>query len=82
MTTHAAHPVPATTVNRFCASSLQTIRMALHAIQRDEGDTCVAAGSESRVWNGNAPRDLNPRFTDPRRDDYIDNVYIPMGNIA
>jgi acetyl-CoA C-acetyltransferase len=77
--------VPATTVNRFCASSLQTIRMAFHAIQRGEGDTYLAAGSESvtRTY-GKAldSEDLNPRFTDPGRDDFIDNVYIPMGNTA
>jgi acetyl-CoA C-acetyltransferase len=77
--------VPATTVNRFCASSLQTIRMAFHAIHRREGDTYVAAGSESvtRTY-GKAldSEDLNLRFTDPGRDDFIDNVYIPMGNTA
>src|SRR5690349_18791928 len=39
--------VPGTTVNRFCASSLQTIRMAFHAIRADEGDAFVAAGVES-----------------------------------
>src|SRR5688572_1342375 len=32
------HTVPGTTVNRFCASSLQTIRMAFHAIKAGEGD--------------------------------------------
>jgi acetyl-CoA C-acetyltransferase len=77
--------VPATTVNRFCASSLQTIRMAFHAIEAGEGDTYVAAGSESvsRTY-GKAldSDDLNPRFTEPGRDDFIDNVYIPMGNTA
>jgi acetyl-CoA C-acetyltransferase len=77
--------VPATTVNRFCASSLQTIRMAFHAIQRGEGNMYVAAGSESvsRTY-GKAmdSEDLNPRFTDPTRDDYINSVYIPMGNTA
>lgn len=77
--------VPATTVNRFCASSLQTIRMAYHAIERGEGDTYIAAGSESvsRTY-GKAMEsdDLNPRFTDPTRDGYINNVYIPMGNTA
>jgi acetyl-CoA C-acetyltransferase len=77
--------VPATTVNRFCASSLQTIRMAFHAISRGEGDAYVAAGSESvsRTY-GKAmdSEDLNPRFTDPSRDDFINNVYIPMGNTA
>ena len=77
--------VPATTVNRFCASSLQTIRMAFHAVRQGEGDTYVAAGAESvtRTY-GKAfdADDLNPRFTDPSRDDFIDNVYIPMGNTA
>ncbi len=77
--------VPATTVNRFCASSLETIRMAFHAIRSGEGDTYVAAGSEStsRAY-GKAfdSEDLNPRFTDPDRADFIDQVYIPMGNTA
>ena len=77
--------VPATTVNRFCASSLQTIRIAFHAIRQGEGDTYVAAGAESvtRTY-GKAldPDDLNPRFTEPTRDDFIDHVYIPMGNTA
>lgn len=77
--------VPATTVNRFCASSLQTIRMAFHAIERGEGDTFVAAGADSvsRTYGkGFDSDDLNPRFTDPGRDDFIDYVYIPMGNTA
>jgi acetyl-CoA C-acetyltransferase len=77
--------VPATTVNRFCASSLETIRMAFHAIRSGEGDTYVAAGSESTTrtyGKGFDSEDLNPRFTDPERDDFINNVYIPMGNTA
>jgi acetyl-CoA C-acetyltransferase len=77
--------VPATTVNRFCASSLQTIRMAFHAIERGEGDTYIAAGSESvsRTYGkGLNSEDLNPRFTDEERDDFINHVYIPMGNTA
>ena len=37
---------PAVTVSRFCASSLQTIRMAFHAIKAGEGDQYVAAGVE------------------------------------
>jgi acetyl-CoA C-acetyltransferase len=77
--------VPATTVNRFCASSLQTIRMAFHAIERGEGHTYVAGGVDSvtRTY-GKAldSDDLNPRFTDETRDDFIDKVYIPMGNTA
>ena len=43
----ASPTVPGTTVNRFCASSLQTIRMAFHAIRAGEGDVFVAAGVES-----------------------------------
>ena len=77
--------VPATTVNRFCASSLQTIRMAFHAIERSEGDTYVAGGVDSvtRTYGkGFDSDDLNPRFTDEGRDDFIDQVYIPMGNTA
>jgi acetyl-CoA C-acetyltransferase len=77
--------VPATTVNRFCASSLQTIRMAFHAIRSGEGDTFVAAGTESvtRCY-GKAidSDDLNPRFTDETRADFINQVYIPMGLTA
>ena len=77
--------VAATTVNRFCASSLQTIRMAFHAINANEGEVFLAAGVESitRTY-GKAidSEDLNPRFTDPSRDDYINDVYIPMGNTA
>ncbi len=41
------HHVPATTVNRFCASSLQTLRMAFHAISTGEGDQYIAAGVEA-----------------------------------
>ena len=47
--------VPGTTVNRFCASSLQTIRMAFHAIKSGEGDTYIAAGvgvGFANVWQG------------------------------
>ena len=41
------HHVPACTVNRFCASSLQTIRMAFHAIRAGEGEQYIAAGVEA-----------------------------------
>src|SRR5689334_25295063 len=52
--------VPGVTVNRYCSSSLQTIRMAFHAIKAGEGDVFVAAGVEtvSRFKNGFA--DLGP----------------------
>jgi acetyl-CoA C-acetyltransferase len=46
--------VPGTTVNRYCSSSLQTIRMAAHAIRAGEGDVFISAGVEtvSRFANG------------------------------
>ncbi|TDD60966.1 acetyl-CoA C-acetyltransferase [Kribbella antibiotica] len=62
---------PATTVNRFCASSTQTARMAFHAIKAGEGDIYVSAGVEcvSRYKNfGSAgvgdPSSFNEQFTD------------------
>jgi acetyl-CoA C-acetyltransferase len=75
--------VPGTTVNRFCASSLQTIRMAFHAIRAGEGDAFVAAGVESITQVDGYPKDaeeLHPKlFGD---DAPIATVYIPMGLTA
>ena len=75
--------VPGTTVNRFCASSLQTIRMAFHAIKAGEGDAFVAAGVESTSQVDGYPKDveeLHPKlFGD---DAEIANVYITMGMTA
>jgi acetyl-CoA C-acetyltransferase len=59
--------IPGATVNRYCSSSLQTIRMAAHAIKAGEGDVFVAAGVEtvSRYVNGMADDGPhNPRFAD------------------
>lgn len=39
--------LPGTTVNRFCASSIQTTRMAFHAIKAGEGDAFLVGGTES-----------------------------------
>jgi acetyl-CoA C-acetyltransferase len=39
--------VPATTITRYCASSLQTSRMAMHAIRAGEGDAFISAGVET-----------------------------------
>src|ERR1700689_1638070 len=56
--------VPGCTVNRFCASSLQSLRMAFHAIAAGEGEQYIAAGVESvsRPGLGAAPdySSLNP----------------------
>ena len=60
--------VPGVTVNRYCSSSLQTIRMAAHAIKAGEGDVFVAAGVEtvsrfmSGMADGSGPH--NPKFAD------------------
>jgi len=59
--------VPGVTVNRYCSSSLQTIRMAGHAIKAGEGDIFIAAGVEtvSRFINGMADSGpANTRFAD------------------
>ncbi|AMM32921.1 Acetyl-CoA acetyltransferase [Sinomonas atrocyanea] len=57
--------VPGTTVTRFCASSLQTTRMAMHAIRAGEGEVFISAGVESpsRLGLGRSDEDTrNPRF--------------------
>jgi acetyl-CoA C-acetyltransferase len=59
--------LPGVTVNRYCSSSLQTVRMAAHAIRAGEGECFIAAGVEacSRFTKGNAdrvPDTKNPRF--------------------
>jgi len=59
--------VPGTTVNRYCSSSLQTTRMAFHAIKAGEGDVFISAGVEcvSRFTKGNSdslPDTKNPLF--------------------
>src|SRR4051794_29680669 len=59
--------VPGVTVNRYCSSSLQTIRMATHAIKAGEGDVFIAAGVEpvSRYRTGAAdPGPHNVKFAD------------------
>ena len=59
--------MPGTTVNRYCSSSLQTTRMAFHAIKAGEGDVFISAGVEtvSRFGVGaadGAPNSKNPLF--------------------
>jgi acetyl-CoA C-acetyltransferase len=59
--------VPGVTVNRYCSSSLQTIRMAAHAIKAGEGDIFVAGGVEtvSRYLHGASDTGPhNPLFAD------------------
>ena len=61
--------LPGTTITRYCSSSLQTTRMALHAIKAGEGDVFISAGVEmvSRFVKGNSdslPDTQNPLFAD------------------
>jgi acetyl-CoA C-acetyltransferase len=96
--------LPGATITRYCASSLQTTRMAFHAIKAGEGDVFVSAGVEtvSRYVKGSAdslPDTRNPAFDeargrtvvaseggvewhDPRTDELLPDIYIPMGQTA
>jgi acetyl-CoA C-acetyltransferase len=61
--------LPGTTVNRYCSSSLQTTRMAFHAIKAGEGSAFVSAGVEtvSRFVNGSAdgwPNTHNEKYAE------------------
>ncbi len=61
--------LPGTTVNRYCSSSLQTTRMAFHAIKAGEGDAFISAGVEtvSRFLKGTSdgwPDSKNPIYND------------------
>jgi len=64
--------LPGATVNRYCSSSLQTTRMAMHAIRAGEGEVFISAGVEtvSRFTKGSAdslPDTKNPRFEEAAR---------------
>jgi acetyl-CoA C-acetyltransferase len=59
--------LPGATINRYCSSSLQTTRMAFHAIKAGEGDAFISAGVEcvSRFTKGSSdglPDTMNPAF--------------------
>jgi acetyl-CoA C-acetyltransferase len=61
--------LPGTTITRYCSSSLQTTRMAMHAIKSGEADVIISAGVEmvSRFIKGNSdslPETTNPLFAD------------------
>ncbi|MGV3563114.1 MAG: acetyl-CoA C-acetyltransferase [Nocardioides sp.] len=69
VTTLLGIEVPGATTTRYCASSVQTTRMAFHAIKAGEGDIFVSAGVEtvSRFAKGTSdhwPDTKNPKFAD------------------
>jgi acetyl-CoA C-acetyltransferase len=64
--------LPGTTVTRYCSSSLQSTRMAFHAIKAGEGEAFISAGVEtvSRFVNGSSdgmPGTTNPLFLDAQK---------------
>jgi acetyl-CoA C-acetyltransferase len=77
--------VPGTTVTRYCSSSLQTTRMAAHAIRAGEGDVFLSVGIEcvSRFVNGMSdnPQNANPRLVPGNAESFPD-IYIAMGQTA
>jgi len=75
------HHVPGCTLNRFCASSLQTLRMAFHAIKVGEGDQYIAAGVEAVSRAAGAP-DFEFHKKLDGGPESVYNVYIPMGLTA
>ena len=74
--------VPGCTVNRFCASSLQTARMAFHAIKAGEGEVYIAAGVEavSRAGRGGAQFEFHPKLNGSEGAPF--DAYISMGMTA
>src|SRR5205823_11812403 len=61
--------LPGTTITRYCSSSLQTTRMAMHAIRAGEGDVFISAGVETVACFGAGnsdswPNTHNPIFAD------------------
>ena len=73
--------VPGVTINRFCASSLQAIRNAFHAIKAGEGEMYIAGGVEAvsrSIEQG--PFEFHPQLDGSEGSQY--NVYIPMGLTA
>lgn len=57
--------MPGTTVNRYCSSSLQTTRMAFHAIKAGEGDAFISAGVETVSQFGKGAADGMPGTKNP-----------------
>jgi len=76
---------PGCTITRYCSSSLQTTRMAAHAIKAGEGDVFLSVGVEcvSRYGNGTSdpPTTHNPRLERGNAEEYPD-IYIQMGETA
>jgi len=72
VTTLLGYEIPGTTLTRYCSSSVQTSRMAFHAIKAGEGDVFISAGVEtvSRFQFGTSdhiPNTRNPKFDEAQK---------------
>ena len=78
------HEVPAQTVTRLCASSLQALRIAGHAIAVGEAETMLAIGVESvsRVGRGHELAEHNPKLDPEGPGETVGAVFMPMGMTA
>ncbi|MCW2535611.1 MAG: acetyl-CoA acetyltransferase [Modestobacter sp.] len=78
------HSVPAQTLTRLCASSLQALRAAQHAIAVGEADTVIAVGVESvsRVGRGLDLAPPHPRLDPEAPGETVGAVFMPMGLTA
>ncbi|MGO9083145.1 MAG: acetyl-CoA C-acyltransferase [Streptosporangiaceae bacterium] len=77
---------PGTTVNRYCSSSLQAVRMAFHAIRAGEGSAFVCAGVESSTRSplgvfADQQETRNPRLL-PGNSEGLPQAYMSMGETA
>jgi acetyl-CoA C-acetyltransferase len=77
VTTLLGYEIPGATITRYCSSSVQTSRMAFHAIKAGEADVVISAGVEtvSRFAKGTSdhlPDTMNPKFAEAkeRTDEY------------
>ena len=75
---------PAQTITRLCASSLQALRTAAHAIAVGEGDAVAVIGVESvsRVGRGLELAQANPRLDPEAPGETVGAVFMPMGLTA
>ena len=77
---------PGTTITRYCSSSLQSTRMAFHAIKAGEGDAFLSVGVEcvsrfGQAGTSDPPDGQNPRLK-PDNPEGLPDVYIEMGETA
>src|SRR6266496_737373 len=77
---------PGTTVNRYCSSSLQAVRMAFHAIKAGEGSAFLCVGVESSTRSpfgkfADQPETQNPRLQ-PGNAEGLPAAFISMGETA